>query len=164
MSDEARAFAVAAHRTQRYGDRPYSYHLDQVVALLLPFGNTAQVIGYLHDVVEDTDIQLADVELRFGSLVAQCVDLLTDSSGNSRAERKAKTYQRLSQVAGPLELALIVKTADRLANVEACIADGNERLLSIYREEHSAFRKAAYRVNLCEHLWSDLDESLAQIV
>lgn len=161
MLDEARAFAVTAHHTQRYGDRPYSYHLDQVAALLLPFGNTAQVIGYLHDVVEDTDIKLADVELQFGDFVAQCVGLLTDPLGNSRAERKAKTYKKLSQVVGPTELALIVKTADRLANVRACIADGNQRLLSVYRAEHSDFRNAAYRQNLCDNFWQELDRLLA---
>jgi (p)ppGpp synthase/HD superfamily hydrolase len=160
MLDEARAFAVAAHDTQRYGDLPYSYHLDQVAALLLPFGSTAQVIGYLHDVVEDTDIKLSDIELRFGSFVAQCVDLLTDSSGSSRAERKAKTYQRLSEVVGSAELALIVKTADRLANVRACIADGNQRLLSMYLAEHVAFRSSAYRENLCENLWLELNSLL----
>ena len=51
---KARDFANQHHGEQRYGDRPYAYHLDAVVTLLEPYGESAQVIGYLHDVVEDT--------------------------------------------------------------------------------------------------------------
>jgi len=161
MLEEARAFAVAAHHTQLYGARPYVYHLDQVAMLLLPFGRTAQVIGYLHDVVEDTDVQLADIEIQFGDFIAQCVGLLTDPLGNSRAERKAKSYSKLSQVVGRTELALVVKTADRLANVRACIADENQRLLSVYRAEHFDFKNAVHRQDLCENFWEELDRLLA---
>ena len=56
MLDQARAFALAAHGDQMYGARPYSFHLDAVVRLLSPYGIEAQVIGYLHDVVEDTEV------------------------------------------------------------------------------------------------------------
>ena len=71
----ARAFAVDAHGEQRYGDQPYVVHLDAVAALLAPFGETAQAIGYLHDVVEDTPVRLQAVREAFGDLVADCVAL-----------------------------------------------------------------------------------------
>ena len=92
MVDEARSFAVTAHGSQRYGDRPYAVHLDEVVALLSPYGCATQVIGYLHDVIEDTEVTDSDIRERFGPLTADCVSLLSDSSGASRAERKAETY------------------------------------------------------------------------
>ncbi|WP_313951877.1 HD domain-containing protein [Accumulibacter sp.] len=160
MLDEARKFALAAHGKQRYGSRPYSVHLDAVVRLLYPYGIDAQVIGYLHDVVEDTEVSDDDIRNCFGQLVADCVALLTDSPGASRAERKAATYARLASVTGAVELALVVKAADRLANVRTCAFDDQRGLMQVYRSEHPTFRRAAYREGLCEPLWVELDALL----
>mgnify|MGYP001618967429 CR=1 FL=1 len=156
----ARAWAVEMHGDQRYGDRPYVWHLDAVAALLAPFGTQAQLIGYLHDVVEDTPATREQVEARFGPLVADCVALLSDAPGADRKERKAKTYATLAAVTGPQQLALVVKAADRLANVQSCIADGNARLLAVYRDEQPSFRAAAFRPGLCDALWAALDALL----
>ncbi|MBL8369160.1 MAG: bifunctional (p)ppGpp synthetase/guanosine-3',5'-bis(diphosphate) 3'-pyrophosphohydrolase [Candidatus Accumulibacter sp.] len=161
MLDEARSFALAAHGSQRYGDLPYSFHLDAVVALLGPYGSQAQIIGYLHDVVEDTAVTDIEIRDRFGPLVAECVSLLTDLSGASRAERKAETYARLATVSGAAELALVVKAADRLANVRSCALDDRRGLMTVYRNEHASFRRSAYREGLCDALWLELDVLLA---
>lgn len=143
-----------------YGLRPYAYHLDAVAHLLAPFGEEAQVIGYLHDVVEDTPATIALVRSRFGATVAACVALLTDEAGANRKERKAKTYAKLAKVTGKEELALLVKTADRLANVRECVADANAELWRMYHGEHEIFRSSAYRAGLCDGLWRELDELL----
>ncbi len=159
--EQARSFALIAHGDQRYGEhRPYSYHLDQVVSHLQSFGETAMIIGYLHDVVEDTAITLPEIRAEFGDLVADCVNLLTDAPGSNRKERKAKTYAKLALVSGSTEMALIVKTADRLANVMACIADEKLSLLKVYQEEHPAFKRAAFRNGLCDSLWGALNSLL----
>ena len=157
MHQDARSFAIHAHGEQKYGTRPYVDHLDEVAALARAYGEEPEVVAYLHDTVEDTDVTLADVEARFGSKVAACVALLTDEPGATRKERKAKTYAKLATVGGPLELALLVKAADRLANVRACVRDGNQRLWQVYQGEHATFRPAAYRPGLCDPLWSELD-------
>jgi guanosine-3',5'-bis(diphosphate) 3'-pyrophosphohydrolase len=162
MLHKARTFAVNAHGDQMYGEKPYIYHLDKVATLLVDFGEDAQIIGYLHDVLEDTKINYAEIERNFGSLVADCVSLLTDELGSSRAERKAKTYAKLALVEGSYKLALIVKTADRLANVDECVTQNNQKLLSMYRQEHIKFKEAVYRPNLCDGLWLLLD-SLIEI-
>ncbi len=163
MLDEARSFALVAHADQRYGAHPYVVHLDAVAELLLPYGTEAQVIAYLHDVVEDTHVTEHDVRAYFGTRIADCVALLTDAPGETRAERKAATYGRLATVRGDGELALVVKVADRLANVRACAVDDGprgRRLWQVYRHEHPAFRQAAYRPGLCEPLWAELDTLL----
>lgn len=153
----ARAFALAAHGDQRYGDQPYAIHLDAVAELLVPFGEAAQVIGYLHDVVEDTAVPLDAVRREFGDRVAACVALVTDEPGANRRERKAKTNAKLSSVSGENALALVVKAADRLANLRASACGGPDAKLGMYRREHPAFREAAYRPGLCEELWRELD-------
>lgn len=63
----ARTFAIEAHGEQRYGDQPYSVHLDAVAGLLEPYGADAQMIGYLHDVVEDTAITADRVRAELAS-------------------------------------------------------------------------------------------------
>jgi (p)ppGpp synthase/HD superfamily hydrolase len=161
MVSEARAFALRAHGGQMYGERPYSWHLEAVAELLAPYGAQAQVIAYLHDVVEDTAVSDDEVNARFGPFVGECVGLLTDAPAATRAERKAQTYARLAAVSGATELALVVKAADRLANVRSCVTEQRQRLWEMYRHEHRAFRAAAYRPGLCEPLWCELDRLLA---
>jgi (p)ppGpp synthase/HD superfamily hydrolase len=85
----------------------------------------AQATGYLHDVVKDTDATLDEVAELFGPLIAACVGILTDEPGEDRKARKVKPHQKMARVTGALELVLVVKAADRLANMEACIATGN---------------------------------------
>ncbi|MCG8611283.1 MAG: HD domain-containing protein [Pseudomonadales bacterium] len=160
--DKAKAFAFSAHEGQRYGDKPYSVHLEDVVHLLGPFGLNAQIIGYLHDVVEDTDVTLDQLQDEFGVFVAQCVDILTDKPGSNRAQRKRQTYALMARVVGDHELALVVKAADRLANVSACVKSSNLKKFTMYRDEHEQFKSAAYRQDLCESLWNELDQLIGR--
>jgi len=67
----------------------------------------------------------------------------------------------LAAVTGPNEITLVVKTADRLANVRACVADDKQSLLAVYLSEHPVFRKSAYRSGLCDPLWDELDDLLS---
>lgn len=153
----ARTFAVAAHGEQRYGDQPYSVHLDAVAAILAPFGEAAQVVGYLHDVVEDTAVSLATLGAKFGERMAKLVSLVTDEPGANRRERKARSNAKLAAVSGEESLALVVKAADRLANLRASAGGGAESKLGMYRREHPDFRRAAYRPGLCDDLWREID-------
>ncbi|OWK36732.1 HD domain-containing protein [Fimbriiglobus ruber] len=157
----AREFAVSAHGDQRYGDRPYADHLDAVAALLAPYGEQAQAIGYLHDVVEDTATSLEDVRREFGDDVAAIVGIVTDEPGANRRDRKARTNAKLSAVASGKELALVVKAADRLANLRESAAGGPASKLGMYRREHPEFQAAAHRPGLCDELWREMDRILS---
>lgn len=159
----ARAYAVRAHGAQLYGERPYVYHLDAVAALLEPYGVEAQIIGYLHDVLEDTPRTLNDLTREFGSRIARCVDLVTDPPGIVRAQRKARLCAQLWGIKpwSDFAPALVVKAADRLANVRASREEGREDLLAMYRVEHPMLRAAARRPGLCDELWTELDQRLA---
>lgn len=158
MKHYARQYAIDKHGSQQYGAQPYAVHLDAVAVIASEYGEVAEVVAYLHDVVEDTDATAEELETKFGSLVADCVNILTDEPGINRKERKAKTYQKMAKVAGELELALIVKSADRLANLRACIAGDNADLLAMYRDEHALFKASVYRLGLCESIWTQIEE------
>lgn len=154
---KAREFALAAHGDQGYGSQPYRVHLDAVAELAREYGAEAEVVAYLHDVVEDTPVSLDELVEVFGARVAACVSILTDEPGDSREQRKRRTYARLAEVSEELDVALVVKAADRLANMRACVAQGDDELLGVYKKEHPSFRKAAYRRGLCWSLWHEMD-------
>lgn len=158
MEKRARDFAIAAHGKQRYGKHPYSVHLDAVAKISQPFGETAKTIAYLHDVVEDTEVSVEEIEKQFGKLVSQAVEILTDEAGSNRKERKSKTYAKMAKVSGETEIALIVKAADRLANMRACVAGDNKDLLAMYKAEHPIFKKSVYRPNSCDEIWKELED------
>lgn len=155
--EKARTFALKAHGDRKYGEHPYSYHLDSVAQILEPYGELAKVIGYLHDVVEDTNVNLVDIEKEFGKIVADCVSILTDEPGQNRRERKLKTYQKMANVRGDVEIALVVKAADRLANVLACIEFNKLDKWTMYKEEYELFKKSVFRPHLCDCIWLKLD-------
>jgi (p)ppGpp synthase/HD superfamily hydrolase len=163
MKTEARAFAVAAHGDQKYGAAPYVVHLDHVAAIVssVDGGDPALATAYLHDVLEDTDATADAVEERFGPFVRRCVEIVTDPPGNNRKERKRLLHERLKRVPESHSLALIVKAADRLANVRTSARD-NPRLLEMYRQEHPAFREAAFRPGLCDDLWTEMERHLLE--
>lgn len=160
MVEKARNFAIKAHGKQKYGIHPYQKHLDDVVNILHNYGDNAKIIGYLHDVVEDTQISLDEIEKEFGELVAKCVSILTDEKDSDDEDRnsiKQKTYSKMAKVEGDEKLALIVKAADRLANIEACIVDKRFDKLKMYFEEHEKFQKAVYRKGLCDDIWERIN-------
>jgi len=163
LVERARAFALEAHGEQRYGSHPYHVHLDAVAELVEEHGEEAQALAYLHDVVEDTPVEIDAIAEAFGRRIADCVAILTDGPGDSRQERKRESYARMASVSGDLELALIVKAADRLANMRASVADGNDDLLGVYKEELAAFREAAYRKGLCGNLWFEMEQICASV-
>ena len=136
---DARAFAMDAHGPQPYGERPYVHHLDAVVATLLRFDPQVEsdvlVAAYLHDVVEDTPVTLAQVMERFGSRVAELVGAVTSEPGATRKERQLKTWPKTVETEGAVRL----KLADRIANVAACW-DTRSRLLFMYHQEYRLFR------------------------
>ena len=147
---------------QKYGTRPYAFHLDAVADLAAAYGEDARAIAYLHDVVEDTAVSVPDIEAIFGSRIAECVSLLTDKSGADREKRKASSYAVLATLEGSGRIALVVKAADRLANVRACLQDGKFDLWERYKREHRQFRQAVYRPGLCEPLWAELERLLGE--
>lgn len=166
MPRSARDFAVWAHGDQKYGERPYVEHLDEVAEIVrgipgLP--EFAVTVAYLHDVVEDTDITLRDVERWFGPQVCSCVRGLTDPPGDTRRERKARLHGHLRALlgSGTGRVTLAVKAADRLANVRSSVSEGKEGLVKMYADEHDDFRDAAYRAGLCDAVWAELDSLIS---
>ncbi len=115
-SERALAFAVEAHRGQvRKGSGvPYVFHTVDVAKRLGDAGVRDEdmiVAALLHDVVEDTEVTLAQVEERFGSRAAGFVDEMTFDEG-----RESKSAYLAAFATRSLE-SLAIKLMDRSANV-----------------------------------------------
>lgn len=151
---EAREFALAAHGDQQYEGRPYIFHLDAVVGLLEGYGGLVRAVGYLHDVLEDTEVSAFAIEQKFGTLVRDAVELCTDPEAPTRAARKELANRKFS--ASSNLLGLLAKTADRLANLIHA-QQNNSRIFAKYKAEHDAFRSAVYRKGMCDALWARID-------
>jgi guanosine-3',5'-bis(diphosphate) 3'-pyrophosphohydrolase len=156
----AEAFAIQAHGSQKYGDQPYVVHLRHVSQILEQAGFGGEpalsAAAWLHDVVEDTAVEVEEVRRFFGEDVADIVFRVTDELGSNRKERKLKTYPKIAGHRG----ATIIKLCDRIANVEA--SKKNPEKMAMYLAEYSEFKQRLFMPGIADHLWQRLDELLVQ--
>jgi (p)ppGpp synthase/HD superfamily hydrolase len=136
----ALTYATAAHaaigQRRKYTDQPYIVHPIRVADIVDKFGGTDEMImaAYLHDVVEDTAVSIADILDMFGTDVARIVDGLTDVSvpeDGNRAVRKA--IDRVHSADASYE-AQFVKCADMIDNASD-IGDNDPSFNVVYRKE-----------------------------
>lgn len=136
MIEKAKKFAEKAHKGQFYGSRSYIYHLLKVAEVAARFGfkhDVEFICGcWLHDAVEDTDVSVSDVRREFGSRVADMVKAVSDIPGKD----KRHLFEKLTKNNRD---AVLLKTFDRIANLEACLAEGKTKLLKKYIKEMPLF-------------------------
>lgn len=135
---EVREFAEFVHGDQTYGDQPYVVHLDAVAAVLSDWGFGGfelQAAAYLHDVIEDADVDHGHLSALVTPGVADIVWACT-GEGDPRDERMAAIYAKVARNGR----AAVVKLADRVANLEASEPGSHHALR--YAGEHAAFSAA----------------------
>lgn len=156
--EEAKMLASRLHASQTYDHFPYDKHLRDVVDVLIRFGYEGKylVAGWLHDILEDCAISYNDLKKKFGYEIAEIVYCLTDELGRNRKERKEKTYPKLR---GNLD-AIVVKLADRIANVEHSLAEGSGTS-EMYLKEYQEFKAALQIEDHALPLWEHLDKLLS---
>ncbi len=122
----AARFAAQAHGGQKrkYTGEPYVSHPEAVATIVSTVTSDPEVLAaaWLHDVVEDTPVSLAEIRALFGDRVAQMVSDLTDvsvpSDGN-RAIRKALDRDHLAQASPEAQT---IKYADLIDNTRSIVA------------------------------------------
>ena len=117
-------FANQAHKgIKRRSGEPYIMHpiaVAKIVCNEIGLGSTSICAALLHDVVEDTDYTVEDIENLFGPKIAQIVDGLTKISGGifgDKASAQAENFKKLLLTMSDDIRVILIKIADRLHNM-----------------------------------------------
>lgn len=156
---EAFEFAYRLHEGQRRASgEPYIAHPVAVAGLLRDLGGSGGMIaaGFLHDVVEDTDVTVEEIERRFGGEVARLVEGVTKLSKfnfSSKTERQAENFRRMFMAMAQDIRVIVVKLADRLHNMRTLEHLPDAKRRSIALETREIFAPLANRLGIGRFKW-----------
>lgn len=152
-------FAYCLHEGQRRASgEPYIAHPVAVAGLLRDLGGSPAVIaaGFLHDVVEDTEVTVEDIERRFGAEVSQLVEGVTKLSKfnfSSKTEQQAENFRRMFLAMAQDIRVILVKLADRLHNMRTLEHLKDEKRRRIAQETLDIFAPLANRLGIGRIKW-----------
>ncbi|MFQ3544974.1 HD domain-containing protein [Halobacillus rhizosphaerae] len=122
MREKAENFAAQAHKGQKRknSNTDYIVHPVRVARILEDADCPEEVIceGFLHDVVEDTSIELLDIEREFSSEVMKIVAAHTEDKSKSWKERKQHTIHTLRNAAKEIKYLIVADKLDNLLSLE----------------------------------------------
>src|SRR3954451_17089655 len=157
--DRAFDLAVEAHSTQvRASGEPYVTHPIASAQILADLGidPTAVAAGLLHDVPEDTEYSLTDVEERFGPEVAHLVDGVTKLakfSTHSHEQQQAENIRKMFLAMAEDIRVVLIKLADRLHNMRTLGALKTEKQQRIARQTMEIYAPLAERLGIWQIKW-----------
>ena len=152
-------FAFQLHEGQfRASGDPYIVHPVAVADLLRDIGASASVIaaGFLHDVVEDTDVTPEQLESHFGPEVRELVEGVTKLGGlhfTNRTEAQAENLRKMFLAMASDIRVVLVKLADRLHNMRTLGALREEKRQRIARETREIYAPLANRLGIGRFKW-----------
>ena len=161
LADVERAFALAveAHKDQRRASgEPYVTHPIAAARILAEMGldPVAIVAALLHDVPEDTELALPDIEERFGPDVAHLVDGVTKLSRfstHSHEQQQAENIRKMFLAMADDIRVVLIKLADRLHNMRTLGALSAEKQGRIARQTMEIYAPLAERLGIWQIKW-----------
>jgi len=147
--------AVDAHKNQRRkSGEPYIFHpiaVAKIVASQIGLDAVAIASALLHDVVEDTDYTIEDMERLFGNTVAHIVEGLTKISSMSRENDislQAENFRKLLLTMNDDVRVILIKIADRLHNMQTMDSMAEYKQAKIASETLYIYAPIAHRIGL----------------
>lgn len=146
--------ALESHKDmRRKSGEPYIYHpiaVAQIAAEEIGLGTTSIVCALLHDVVEDTDITLEDIEREFGKKTAKIIDGLTKISGvfDTNSSLQAENFRKMLLTLADDVRVILIKLADRLHNMRTMDFMPRHKQLKIASETIYLYAPLAHRLGL----------------
>src|SRR5690554_2700317 len=152
-----RAFEVAAdahqHQRRKSGE-PYIFHpiaVAKIVASEIGLGVTSIAAALLHDVVEDTDITVEDIERMFNPKIAKIVEGLTKIAKVKTDENislQAENFRKMLLTLNDDVRVILIKIADRLHNMQAMESMADYKQAKIASETLYIYAPLAHRLGL----------------
>ncbi len=156
LIDRALQFSASAHRGQkRMSGEDFVSHSIAVATILVSqlLDTTSIAAALLHDVVEDSEVTVADIATEFGPEVAGLVDGLTKISHltfRSRAEEQVENYRKLLLSIAKDARVIIIKLADRLHNMRTLEHLPPERRERIALETREIYAPLSHRFGMAK--------------
>lgn len=153
--DKAFNFACSAHAgVRRRSGEPYILHpiaVATIVSQEIGLGSTSICAALLHDVVEDTDYTVEDIETHFGKKIASIVEGLTKISGGifgDHASAQAENFRKLLLTMSDDIRVVLIKMADRLHNMRTLASMPPNKQYKIAGETLYIYAPLAHRLGL----------------
>ena len=156
--------SMDAHKEmRRKSGEPYIFHpiaVAHICAEEIGLGTTSIVCALLHDVVEDTEISLQEIEGMFGSKVAKIIDGLTKISGvtvDPSSSMQAENFRKMMLTLSDDVRVILIKLADRLHNMRTLDSMARDKQMKISSETLYLYAPLAHRLGL-NALKSELED------
>ncbi|MBX2913593.1 MAG: bifunctional (p)ppGpp synthetase/guanosine-3',5'-bis(diphosphate) 3'-pyrophosphohydrolase [Cyclobacteriaceae bacterium] len=151
-----RAFTISmeAHKDmRRKSGEPYIFHplaVAEICVEEIGLGTTSIIAALLHDVVEDTDIELDDIKRMFGKKIAKITDGLTKISGvfEYGTSAQAENFRKMLFTLSEDVRVILIKLADRLHNMRTLESMPRNKQLKIASETIYLYAPLAHRLGL----------------
>lgn len=146
--------SMEAHKEmRRKSGEPYIYHpiaVAQICVEEIGLGTTSIIAALLHDVVEDTNVELKEIEKKFGPKVASIIDGLTKISGtfSPGSSSQAENFRKMLLTLADDVRVILIKLADRLHNMRTMDSMPRNTQLKIASETIFLYAPLAHRLGL----------------
>lgn len=151
-----KAFTISleAHKDmRRKSGEPFIFHplaVAEICVEEIGLGTTSIISALMHDVVEDTDIELADIERMFGKKIARIIDGLTKIRGvfEYGTSQQAENFRKMLFTLSEDVRVILIKLADRLHNMRTLDSMPRNKQLKVANETIYLYAPLAHRLGL----------------
>ena len=151
-----KAFTISleAHKDmRRKSGEPFIFHplaVAEICVEEIGLGTTSIISALMHDVVEDTDIELVDIERMFGKKVARIIDGLTKIRGvfEYGTSQQAENFRKMLFTLSEDVRVILIKLADRLHNMRTLDSMPRNKQLKVANETIYLYAPLAHRLGL----------------
>ncbi len=151
---KAFTMAMEAHKDmRRKSGEPYIFHplaVAEICVEEIGLGTTSIIAALLHDVVEDSDIELSEIQRLFGAKVARIIDGLTKVAGifELGSTQQAENFRKMLLTLSEDVRVILIKLADRLHNMRTLDSMPRNKQLKIASETIYIYAPLAHRLGL----------------